>query len=161
MRLLIVGGTAQIKHNLWILVEELFDDADDRLWDFLVVGRLGVLWIGKVEPIGRLVWIAVQLEVHMVLDVVVRHEHILLVLVVNVVGRPLVDGFSVKSVHNLYPFKVVVSRVGSGFFVLLPCLPLGFHLALESLLTVSCLLQPGEDFLAGARLVSCRCLHNS
>ena len=72
--LLIVGSAAQIEHYLGILIEELLDDADDRLRYLLVARRLLLPGVGEVEPVGGIVWVGVKFEVHVVFNTRVGHE---------------------------------------------------------------------------------------
>jgi len=85
LSLLVVGRAANVEHDVGVLAEELLYDADDRLGDLLVAGRLLLLRIGEVEPIGGIVWIGVQFKVHVVLNARVGHEHVLVANAVNVV----------------------------------------------------------------------------
>ena len=65
---------------------------------------------------------------------------ILVVLRIYIIRRMLIYSINIKSVHDLHPFKIIITRFSGKFFALLASLPLFFYFALESHFALSCLL---------------------
>ena len=103
--LLVVGSTAHIEHNVGVLTEELLYDADDRLGNLLVTGRLLLFGIGEVEPVGGIIRVRIQFKVHMILNAHVGNEHIVVANAMYIIRRATIDGFKVESVHVLISIR--------------------------------------------------------
>jgi len=100
LSLLPLVGAAHIKQNLRVKTEELFDDTDDCLCNLHITGRLCMLWVCQVEPVGRVEGVGIQFEVDGIDDVEVRLKHVLPRLAEkNLILCMSIHHFQIKCIH--------------------------------------------------------------
>lgn len=162
LSLLTFVGAAHIKKNVRVLTEELLDDTYNRLGYLLVARRRHMIHIRQGKPICGIERIGVIIECDGIFNAIVGKEHERTIFIIrDEVRRAVVDVVGIESVHNLYPFKVVISRLGSLFLAALTFSILCLGLSLPTRLNLAATLQQSKEILARPFGLYCLiCCHN-
>ena len=81
--------------------------------------------VREVKPISCIEWVIFLIERNKISNIVICFKIQPLVFLYNIIRGKTIDGINIKFIHQLNPFKVIVTGLSSLFLSTLPfCIPL-------------------------------------
>ena len=160
-RLLTAVHTADVKQNIGVFPEKLFNDTNNSL-RYLFVSRRGcIVQIGQVKPISNIIWICIIIERHgIIYSVICSKDNGSIFIISDIVRCAVIDINNIKFVHRLHPFKIVIPRFCSLFLATLTFCVFRLSLLHPPFLYLSSTLQQSQKVRTRPFLYIICCVHN-
>lgn len=161
LSLLTAVHTADVKQNIGVFPEKLFNDTNNSL-RYLFVSRRGcIVQIGQVKPISNIIWICIIIERHgIIYSVICSKDNGSIFIISDIVRCAVIDINNIKFVHRLHPFKIVIPRFCSLFLATLTFCIFRLSLLHPPFLYLSSTLQQSQKVRTRPFLYIICCVHN-